>query len=189
MALLVSLVPAGAEVVIDVGCDHGKVARALGAIGVERQPARLPAHDGPFVVADGLAPFRRVDVAVIAGIGPATLLGILRRGPRPRTLVAHCPVGMDRLRQGLADLGYRIDAEGLAREGSRIAEVLRAVEGAESAEGFALWFGPRLAGHPLLEEHRVLRIAHYEALRLRAPPATRARQQAVAWLEWLRRCQ
>ena len=151
---LVDLVPDGREV-IDVGADHGHVAHALGAIATERRPGRRGRGDVPWVVADGLRPFREVDVAVIAGMGAHTILGILDRGPRPRTLVAHAPDDPAALRVGLAARGWRIDAERLAREAGRFAEVLRAVPGDEPATGLALEFGPRLlaSGDPLLAEH------------------------------------
>ncbi len=184
MALLVSLVPPGG-VIVDVGCDHGHVTHALGAVGVERAPHRLPRRPGHFVVADGLAPFRQVDTAVIAGMGPSTVLGILDRGPRPDSLVAHCPDGMSRLRQGLSERGYRIDAEGLAREGTRISEVLRAVPGLEPHAGHRLWFGPLLEGDPLVEElaaHLRGRFSHQQE---QAPKGSTARTQAEEWIAWL----
>ncbi len=183
MALLVSLVPPGGTVV-DVGCDHGHVAHALRAVGVERAPRRLPARPGRYLVANGLAPFRAVDTAVIAGMGPATLLGIVDRGPQPRVLVAHCPDGMDRVRQGLADRGWRIDAEGLAREGDRISEVLRAVPGREPHTGHRLRFGPLLECDPLVEELAAHHLARWRQVAERAPAATEAHQRAVRWIKW-----
>ena len=70
--------PYARGVVVDVGCDHGHVAAALGAVGTERRSNRLPRrHDIPLVVADGIAPFRHVDLAVIAGMGPEKIFGIL----------------------------------------------------------------------------------------------------------------
>jgi tRNA A22 N-methylase len=184
MALLVSLVPPGG-VVIDVGCDHGHVATALGAVGAEREPHRLPRRRGRFLVADGLAPFRRVDTAVIAGMGPATLLGILDRGPRPTTLVAHCPDGMHGVRQGLADRGWCIEAEGLAREGTRISEVLRAVHGTEPHTGHRLWFGPLLEPDPLVEDLAQHLLSRWRPLLERAPPGSPAHERARGWVAWL----
>lgn len=129
---------------VDVGADHGHVAHALGGIATERRPRRIRRRDVPWVVADGLAPFREVPVAVIAGMGALTIAGILDRGPRPWVLVAHAQDDPGRLRTYLAAHGWRIDAEQLAREAGRFAEVLRAVPGQEPASGLALELGPRL---------------------------------------------
>ncbi len=184
LAQLARLVPDGG-VIVDVGCDHGHLTAHLGAIGVEREPHRVPRRPGRFLVADGLAPFARVDTAVIAGMGPATLLGILDRGPRPATLVAHCPGGMEVLRQGLADRGWRIEAEALAPEGERISEVLRAVCGEEPHRGHRLWFGPLVEDDPLVEALASQRRAWAEALAVRAPVGSEAHARARGWLAWL----
>jgi tRNA A22 N-methylase len=184
MRLLVALVPPGG-VVIDVGCDHGLVAGALDAIGVEREPHRLPAHPGRFVVADGLAPFHPVQTAVLAGMGPATVLGILDRGPRPQNVVIHCPDGMDRLRQGLCDRSFAINAEGLAREGDRISEVVRASPGLERHRGHTLWFGPLLEQDPLVEDLATQLYRRFAQLFDHAPVGTSAHERAQGWLRWL----
>jgi tRNA A22 N-methylase len=157
-AVLVRLCPP-ADLVVDVGADHGHVAAALGAIAVERRPHRAGRRDVPWVIADGLAPFRHVPVAVVAGMGAETIEGILARGPRPDVLVAHAPDDPPRLRRWLAAHGWRLDAEALAPEGRRFAEIVRAVPGDETATGLELDFGPRLlAGddpwlRPHLEHH------------------------------------
>ena len=141
--VILDLVPRGRHV-IDVGADHGHVAAALGAIATERMPHRRGRTDVRWVVADGLAPFRTVDVAVIAGMGAATIEGILTRGPRPAVAVLHPPDDPQRLRVWLAANGWCIDAEALAPEGNRFAEVVRAVPGVETATGLTLAYGPRL---------------------------------------------
>jgi tRNA A22 N-methylase len=154
-ALLVSMCPLG-DVVVDVGADHGHVARSLGAIATERAPERIAVRgEGPWVVADGLRPFRRVDVAVIAGMGAHTILGILAAGPRPARALLHAQDDPPTLRLGLAAAGWRIEREGLAREAGRFAEVILAAPGAETAEGLELEYGPRLLGgdDPLLQLH------------------------------------
>lgn len=152
---LVELCPP-ARVVVDVGADHGHVAHALRAVATERDPRRIGRRDVPWVVADGLLPFREVDVAVVAGMGWRTLAGILERGPRPRVaVVVHAQDDPPALRRWLASHGWRIDAERLAREAGRFAEVIRAVPGEEPARGLVLEYGPRLRadGDPLLAEH------------------------------------
>ncbi len=150
---IVSLVPPGRRV-IDVGCDHGHVARALGAIGTERRAQRLPRNrDIPLVVADGLACFRHVDVAVITGIGAWQIGRILSMGPRPEVAVLHAPDRPGHLRRWCAANGWCIDAERLAPEGGRYAEVIRVVPGREPHAGLLLAFGPMLSEDPLVRAH------------------------------------
>ncbi|MEY3214617.1 MAG: Methyltransferase domain [Pseudomonadota bacterium] len=169
-------------VVVDVGCDHGHVAAALGAIGVERRRQRLPRRDDvALVVADGLRPFRRVDLAVITGMGAETILGVLDAGPRPTVAVLHATERAWALRLGLAARGYRIDAEALAPEARGYAEVIRVTLGEEAATGLTLAFGPKLVDDPLLMEH----VAHERARwAIRAEKARDAeREEALAWLQ------
>ena len=154
-ALLVALCPPG-EVVVDVGADHGHVARALGAIATERQPERIAVRGSErWVIADGLRPFRRVDVAVIAGMGANTIARILANGPRPGHALLHAQDDPPALRRWLAANGWRIAREGLAREAGRFAEVILATAGEERAAGLALDYGPRLLveGDPSLVAH------------------------------------
>lgn len=152
--LVLSLLPPG-KTVIDVGADHGYVAASLGAIATERQPHRKGKVDVRWVIADGLAPFRHVEVAVIAGMGAATIEGILERGPAPEVAVLHAPDDPQRLRRYLAGAGYRIDAEGLAPEGNRFAEVIRATRGVEPSRDLELEYGPQLlrGEDPYLLDH------------------------------------
>lgn len=148
-------------VIVDVGADHGHVTHALRTAGLpvvasERAPGIAGRPELPWVLADGLAPFRRVDVAVIAGMGARTIARILQRGPRPTVAaVLHAQDDPPRLRTWLAADGWRFEAEGLAPEARRYAEVMRVVPGEETATGETLALGPRLLsdGHPLLEAH------------------------------------
>lgn len=183
-------------VVVDVGSDHGRIAEGLLAraepgaqvISTERRSHRLSRDTRvPCVVADGLAPFRQVDLAVIAGMGPHAILGILSRGPRPARAVVHSPDRTDTLRQGLKDQGWRIDAEALAPEGRRFAEVLRIVPGDEPASGHLLWFGPRLwAGDdPLLADHVASVTAHWRRVATSAPEGSPGHTRATGWVEFL----
>ncbi len=155
--VMAELCPRGG-VVVDVGADHGHVARVVGGIATERMPERMrrrPQGDVPWVVADGLAPFRRVDVAVVGGMGAVTIAGILERGPRPAVAVLHAQDDPPRLRAWLAANGWRIEAERLAPEAGRFAEVLRVVPGEETARDLELEYGPRLleGGDPWLVPH------------------------------------
>lgn len=141
--MIVRLCPA-APLIIDVGADHGHVAHTLGAIATERRPHRAGRTDVPWVVADGLAPFRTVPVAIIAGMGARSIAGILTRGPRPEVLVCHAQDDPAWLRSWLATHHWRIDAEALAVEGRGFAEVIRALPGQEPSTGLMLEFGPML---------------------------------------------
>jgi len=175
-------------VVVDVGCDHGHVAAALGAIGSERLSNRLPRRgDVQLVVADGIAPFRRVDLAVIAGMGPEKILTILARGPRPSVAVVHSPQHAVSLRVGLAASGWRIDAERLAPENDRYASVMRILPGEETATGHTLRFGPRLLeqGDPHLLNHARQLRGWWGSLADTIPAGVPKRAEADAWVTWL----
>jgi len=152
--LILSLCPAE-HPIIDVGADHGRVAAALGAIATERMPHRRGRARVRWVIADGLATFREVGVAIIAGMGALAIEGILDRGPRPRFAVLHATDDPGHLRRWLAANGWRIDAEGLAPEAGRFAEVLRALPGDEVSTGLELELGPRLlaGADPHLRAH------------------------------------
>lgn len=174
---LAALCPRGG-LIVDVGADHGHVAHAVGAVATERAPNRIGRRDVPWIVADGLAPFSRVDVAIIAGMGAHTIAGILARGPRPElAVVVHAQDDPPALRLWLAANGWRIDAERLAREAGRFAEVIRAVPGDEPATGLKLAFGPRLLddGDPLLDEHLAELEQYYAELAARTAAAGGAR--------------
>ncbi len=149
--------------IIDVGADHGYVAHALGAIATERMPQRSGSANVDWVIADGLLPFRDVPCAVIAGMGAETIIRILDNGPRPSVAILHAQDDPPKLRRMLATRGWRIDAEALAPEARRFAEVLRVVPGDEPSTGFTLEFGPRLLadGHPLLLDHLRQLCGHY----------------------------
>jgi tRNA A22 N-methylase len=155
------------DVVVDVGADHGHVAHALGAIATEAAENRIGRRDVPWVVGDGLTPFDRVDVAVVAGMGWRTIARILDAGPRPtRAAILHAQDDPPSLRIWLADHGWRIDAEALAPEAGRFAEVVRAVPGVETATGHTLAFGPvLLAGDdPHLAAHLAELGRYYDGL-------------------------
>jgi tRNA A22 N-methylase len=165
--LIVAMTPRVEGVVVDVGADHGHVAHAIGAIATERAPNRIGRRDVPWVVGDGLSMFRRVDVAVIAGMGALSIAGILERGPRPEVaVVVHAQDDPPVLRRWLAANGWRIEAEGLAPEAGRWAEVIRAVPGDETATGMTLDWGPRLleGDDPHLAPHLAHLDQHFSGL-------------------------
>lgn len=173
----------GGGFVVDVGADHGRVAAALGAVAVERMPHRVAGTDPTvrWVVADGLTAFRRVDGAVLAGMGARRIAAILGAGPRPGWIVAHADDEPGWLRGWLAANGWAIDDEDLVFEKGRFHMLLRAAAGHERADDDALAIGPRLMErrHPLLPAW----LAHERAILLHqaaaARPSDRGRADAL----------
>lgn len=161
-----ALIPPG-HAVVDVGADHGILSRSIeNAVSTEVSPSQARAPGLTWVVAEGLRPFRAVECAVIAGMGAKTIAKILEEGPRPAILVLHAQDDPPALRAYLAGAGWRIEAESLAPEAGKYAELLRAVPGVESSSGLWLHFGPRLLteGHPLLRAHLEITLARHRAL-------------------------
>ena len=142
--LLVALCPRGPHPIIDVGADHGHVARRLNCIATERMPNRMGKAHHKWVISDGLTAFREVGVAIIAGMGARTIAGILDRGPRPSHLVLHAQDDPNLLRHYLAKHNWRITAEALAPEAGAFAQVIVATQGQENHSGLLLEYGPLL---------------------------------------------
>ncbi len=186
--VIISLVPTGRQVV-EVGCDHGHTAAALGAIATERRRHRLPARrDLRLVVADGLRCFRAVDVAVITGIGAWQIGHILATGPRPQVAVVHAPDRPAWLRRWCADNGWRIDAERLAPEGRRFAEVMRVVPGSEPNQGLTLAFGPKIPEDPLAHAHARQLVEYWSSVLARVEGLNAVKSaEAREWLAFLER--
>ncbi len=186
--VLRDLCPPG-EVVVDVGADHGHVAAMVGGIATEKAPHLVSRRDVPWVVADGLRPFRRVDVAIIAGMGARRIAQILADGPRPGVVVLHAQDDPVHLRRWLASHAWRIEREALAPEAGRFAEVVRAVPGAEPSSGLALDFGPWLLehGHIHLVAHLRQLAGHYGRIAAStehaAPAVHRRAARCVAYVE------
>ena len=86
--LLVHMCP-DVPCIIDVGADHGYVAERLGAIASERMPHRRGTTPVPWVVADGLKPYKRADAAIIAGMGASKIIDIVSHAPEIPTLILH----------------------------------------------------------------------------------------------------
>ena len=184
---MLALVPEDRGFTVDVGCDHGFVARALGAVASERMPERLPSGPLDRVVADGLAPFTDVDVAIVCGMGPEKVRHVLSNGALPRVAVVHSPQGSSDLRRGLVGDGWRITAERLAPEGRGYAEVMRVERGEELAAGLELAFGPRLLEHgdPHLEDHARQLHGFWSRLARSVPAHAPTARRAAAWLPFL----
>ncbi|MGC6515934.1 MAG: tRNA (adenine(22)-N(1))-methyltransferase TrmK [Myxococcota bacterium] len=146
---LVALVPDDAPTpMVDVGADHGLVAQALGCWATERMPDRRSSAPLPWIIADGLRPFRRVGTAIIAGMGAHRILDLLDHAPPLEVLVVHAPDRPPMLRQGLNQRGWRIEAERLAPEAGQYAVTMRARPGVPHPDDLWLHHGPVLLRQP-----------------------------------------
>jgi len=186
---LAELVPTGLWPVVDVGADHGLLAERIGAIATELRPNRRSQRAVPWVICDGLRPFRTVGCAVIAGMGWRTIARVLDDGPAPTVAVLHADDDPGALRRWLASHGWRIDAERLGAERQRVVCVVRAVRGVETATDLPLHFGPRLLdarSDPLLERYVSEQWAGARAHLRRTRGATDSiRAEASRWLAFL----
>ncbi len=140
------------ERVIDVGCDHAYLCLHLveqgakGAIASDIRPGPLAAakeHIAQCGMADkvravlcpGLEAFgpQDADTVSICGMGGEMIASILEAAPwtakGEHKLVLQPMTNGNRLRKWLADNGYTIEKEALAREGERIYVVMQAVGG------------------------------------------------------------
>jgi len=164
LAAIASLVPPGSRVA-DVGTGHGRLARWLTASGVASfciasdrsprsgpDPRRMSKHPAlELRYGDGLTILRaedRIDVVVIAGLGAATISGILgARAVPPVRLVLQPQTRPAELRRHLLERGMAIVAERILRERGREYFVLAA----EPARGRPLPRHERLDLDDLIE--------------------------------------
>jgi tRNA A22 N-methylase len=164
-AALVELCPTGG-LIVDVGADHAAIARRVGALAIEREPQRRAGPAPAWLIADGLQALRRVDTAVIAGMGARRIHAILAAGPAPTTVIAQAEDDPAWLRVELAAAGWRLDTERLVRVPRGFAEIGRWVRGAEPHHGLTLAYGPHLlAERPEpLRDHLLARRAWWQAV-------------------------
>jgi len=229
LTAVAGFVPEGA-IVADVGADHGHLVLALAERGhrcvateVRRGPfevlrANLALADrGAMVDArfgDGLAPIAagEVDVVCAAGIGGATIAGILERGHTVlgsvQRLILQPMAGEWQLRRRLIALGWALVREELVEDGGYAYEILVAEPG-EPLGAYrdgplpfevALRVGPLVGptAHPALLTRWRDRLRRLRVQRTRLPAAdTEAIQRAAERLEreadelttWLRWCE
>ena len=121
---------------------------------------------------DGLAVVRpgEIDVIVIAGMGGASIRGILERSPlvvgKLSRIVCQPMTGAAGLRRWLLEHGWLIDAEELVMEDGRLYEVVAAKPGiAAVPEDLLLEVGPLLwqNRHPLLTEQIERLLQQYQS--------------------------
>ena len=151
--------------IIDVGCDHGYLCLALVGQGAEHAYAsdlRAGLTDKiDAVLCPGLAAFspEDADTVVICGMGGETIAAILAAAPWTKSgahrLVLQPMTCGDRLRRWLAEHGYTVEDEALAREGRRLYTVLLARGGGvpEGGENRYL-FTQHLTKDPLFSLYR-----------------------------------
>lgn len=150
----------------DIGCDHGRLGafllqsgrcRSMQLIDVSepslRKAAKLIESLGlseraHFIVGDGARGLiRKPDVAVIAGMGGATIAEIIREG-RMRLggarLVLQPNVAAPQLRRALSKAGYGITDERVALDGRRCYVIIAAEPGTNEYTDRELTVGPVL---------------------------------------------
>ena len=161
----------------DIGSDHGRLGAFLLQNGYCRRVVftdisasslekarRLIALLGlceraDFCVGDGAhALNRKVDVAVIAGMGGETIASIIEASDgylNGARLLLQPNVAAPQLRAKLCECGWRISREALARDGRRIYPIIEAVEGREALNEMQLEVGPALLRErpPLLGDY------------------------------------
>jgi tRNA (adenine22-N1)-methyltransferase len=177
LTAVAALIPAEGAVA-DIGADHGRLSVWLAAGGRKaiavdvsgpslRKASALVREygvDGAVEcrLGDGLSCLRdgEVSVAVMAGMGALTMIGILSEGLRmsrvPRDLVLQPMNAVETLRRWLHENGWGITAEGYGREAGGIWPVFRASAGAQDpAERFDYLIGnwEMASGHPLFREY------------------------------------
>jgi tRNA A22 N-methylase len=144
--------------IIDVGADHGNIAKLIGAFPTERQHHRISGNEQLFwTVCDGLSCFRAIGSAVIAGMGARKIMAILADGPTMTSAVLHAADKPHELRTLLAEAGWRILNETITRRPTGFDEILIAAPGAETSSGLTLYYGPHL-----LQRRSTVMIAHME---------------------------
>ncbi len=171
------------ECCADIGCDHGRLgafllqtgrARRVQLLDISepslRKARRLVALLGladraDFGVGDGAkAMTGPADVVVIAGMGGTTIAGILRAGKDrlgSARLILQPNVAAPELRSALAELGWRISDERIARDGRRNYVLIVAEPGKTDYS-----LKQTLVG-PVLLERLPAELAPYAAFRLR----------------------
>lgn len=166
------------KAVIDVGCDHAYLCLYLVEQGTERaaasdiRPGPLEAAKAHIaacgrsdrvraVLCPGLEAFgpEDADTISICGMGGEMIASILEAAPWTATgdhkLVLQPMTNGHRLRKWLADNGYTVEREQLAREGHRLYVVLQASGGGKDACGAenGYLFTEKLLTDPLFPEY------------------------------------
>lgn len=140
---------APADVIADVGCDHGYVAEYCVNSRLAKRVIASDISDAcldkarrvlkgkanvSIVLCDGIG--YECDEAVIAGMGGALICGILDRansqGLLPKTLVLLPHRNVDQVRRKINELGYGIDVDFMIEDGGKFYSVIRAQKSVEA---------------------------------------------------------
>ena len=205
LVALAALVPEGARVA-DIGADHALLACRLVSDGVAPRAVAIDLRPGAVDLArrnalvlgvadrvsvrqgDGLAPLRasEVDVIVMAGMGGATIAGILERGEERLAGVEHLVLGPQggegALRRWLAGKGWALAHEALVEDGDHTYVLVVAVPGDGDARYRELRAGRSRAAAEALYDVGPLLVARGAPLlhRLWAPRLARWRAALTA---------
>jgi tRNA A22 N-methylase len=128
---------------------------------------------------------KNVELAILTGMGPNLILGILAAGPSPQQAIVHSPQHSQVLRAGLKRLGWKIHRQGLAPENGRYAEVMHIRPGPSPYSDFVLGFGGALIQHPWAQAHARRLHADWSRLASDAPAFTEAHKKAKNWMHWI----
>ncbi|MBR3503986.1 MAG: SAM-dependent methyltransferase [Clostridia bacterium] len=202
LSMLAALTPA-CPVAADIGADHGFLGAWLlqsGKCGrVQfldisepslRKASRLIrslnlSDRAVFSVGDGAEALAEpAGAVVIAGMGAATIEGIIERGRDKlgdAALILQPNINVERLREALVRLGYVISDESLARAGGRWYVGLRAERGSAAYSQRQLLAGPVLLErrHPSLAGYARFRLTVQRKAYLGAVRSDKARAQAL----------
>jgi len=175
--LLAAQLCAGAQRVIDVGCDHGYLPIYLVQHGI-RQAYASDIRPGPLasareniekygleqqirpILCPGLEAFgpEDADTVMICGMGGEMIADILAAAPwtadGKHTLVLQPMTNAPKLRAFLAEHGYTVEAEALAKEGRHLYCVLRARGGMPPMGREQHWiFTEKMLADPLFPDY------------------------------------
>lgn len=187
-AAIVALTPR-TELAAEIGADHGLISAHLlwsgtcdrmvvsdcsaASLGKARRLFALHGLEerAVFRVADGLEAVREpVGAVLIAGMGARTMTDILRRG-RDRigdaSLVLQANVEVAEIRRWLAENGFCLEREALAKEDGRFYVIMRARRGSAAPDARDLYLGPCLLAErpPLLREYLTWKLGCLQAVR------------------------
>lgn len=154
------------DLLADIGADHGRLGAYMLKTGRcenvlftdisadSLSKAKLLIHKNGltdrcrFSVGDGLkAVDGGPDTIVIAGMGGSTISSILKDGMSKlegAALVLEANVDSFIVRKTLSDIGYKIDAESIVKDGRRLYTIIRAVTGKSGYTPVELFCGPVL---------------------------------------------
>ena len=154
----------GANVLADIGCDHGLLPLAalesgrakkayacdISAKSLEKAQTALSGRDDAVcIVSDGLdAVPRDFDTVTICGMGAQTMLGIISRSGTNAALVLQPQTQAHEVRKTLTEkLGYKLTEEKLAFERGRYYPVMRFEKGEGRLSELETMFGINVS-HP-----------------------------------------